>query len=162
LNDVQSIHLSPHESPQRPHGDKLPAGLRSDPLCAAADHHRAQERSAARRPAIIEFHEFKKRKYVFGAWGTRTDWYRNIEADPHITIQTWRGAESVIAHRLATQAEYEPAFDYAMSNPSMRAVMKSFSFKLTRDEFLARKEHFTFVTFDPTSQPTPEPLHADL
>ena len=49
-----------------------------------------------------------------------------------------------------------------MSNPSMRAVMKSFSFKLTRDEFLARKEHFTFVTFDPTSQPTPEPLHADL
>jgi hypothetical protein len=44
----------------------------------------------------IEFHEYKGRRYVFSAWGMKADWYRNIATNPTITIQTWRGAESVL------------------------------------------------------------------
>jgi hypothetical protein len=40
--------------------------------------------------------------------------------------------------------------------------MKSFDFDLTLDEFIKQKERFTFITFDPVDQPTPEPLKADL
>jgi hypothetical protein len=49
-----------------------------------------------------------------------------------------------------------------MSNPTLRAVFKTLGFKMTLEEFLAQKEHFTFVTFDPTDQSTPAPLEADL
>jgi deazaflavin-dependent oxidoreductase (nitroreductase family) len=119
-------------------------------------------RSGKPRRTAIEFHEFDGRKYVFSAWGTGTDWYRNIELQPRITIQTWRGAESVFARRLSSDTELAQAFDFSMSNPTMRAVIKSVGFDLTREQFLAEKDRFTFVTFDPVDGPTPEPLGADL
>lgn len=41
-------------------------------------------------------------------------------------------------------------------------VIKSVGFDLSLEQFLAQKDRFNFVTFDPTDQPTPEPLKADL
>lgn len=114
------------------------------------------------RRTAIEFHEFKGRNYVFSAWGQKADWLQNIQANPLVTIQPWRGAQSVTACRLTTDAELAEAFEYAMSNPSMRAVLKSVGFVLTLEQFIAQKERLVFVTFDPTDQPTPEPLRADL
>ncbi len=119
-------------------------------------------KSGLLRRTAIEFHEFKGRKYIFSGWGTKTDWYRNIEANPYITIQTWRGAESVKARRITSETELSEAFEFAMSNPTMRIVIKSVGFDLSLNQFLAQKDRFTFVTFDPTEEPTPEPLKADL
>jgi deazaflavin-dependent oxidoreductase (nitroreductase family) len=119
-------------------------------------------KSGQPRRTAIEFHEFKGRKYIFSGWGTRTDWYRNIEANPHITIQTWHSAESVLAHRLTSDAELTEAFEFAMSNPTMRMVMRFVDSDLTLEQFLAQKDRFTFVTFDPINQQTPPPLKVDL
>jgi len=119
-------------------------------------------KSGQPRRTAIEFHEYKGRRYVFSAWGTKADWYRNIEANPGITIQTWRGPESVLARRVDSDAELAQAFDFAMSNPSIRMVMKSAGFGQTLEQFLAQKGRFTFVTFDPTDHPTPVPLRSDL
>jgi hypothetical protein len=52
-------------------------------------------------------------------------------------------------------------FAAAMLSPTLRAVFKTLGFKMTLEEFLAQKERFTFVTFDPTDQSTPAPLKAD-
>jgi uncharacterized protein len=119
-------------------------------------------KSGQPRRTAIEFHEFKRRKYIFSGWGTNTDWYRNIQANPHITIQTWRGAESVTAHRITSDLELATVFEFAMSNPTQKMVMKSIGFDMTLDQFLAQKERFTFVTFNPTDRPTPKPLQANL
>jgi len=119
-------------------------------------------KSGQPRRTAIEFHELRGRKYVFNNWGQKSDWYRNILADPNITIQTWRGAESVHARRLVTDAELTEAFDFTISNPSLRAVFKAIGFDLNLDRFLAERDRFTFVTFDPVNQPTPEPVQADL
>jgi deazaflavin-dependent oxidoreductase (nitroreductase family) len=119
-------------------------------------------KSGQPRRTAIEFHEYMGRRYVFSAWGAKADWYRNIEANPCITIQTWRGSESVLARRITSDVELAQAFAFAMSNPSMRMVMQSAGFGQTLEQFLAQKERFIFVTFDPIDQPTSEPLKADL
>jgi len=119
-------------------------------------------KSGQPRRTAIEFHEHKGRRYVFSAWGRKADWFHNIEANPFITIQTWRGAESVLARRITTEAELAEAFAFAMSNPSMRMVMKTAGFDLTLNQFLDQKDRFTFVSFDPIDQFTPEPLQSDL
>jgi len=41
-------------------------------------------------------------------------------------------------------------------------VLKSIGFDMTLDKFLEYKERFTFVTFDPSDNPTPDPLPVDL
>ena len=119
-------------------------------------------KSGQPRRTGIEFHEYKGRRYIFSAWGKKSDWYRNIEAHPYITIQTWRGSESVLARRITSDVELAQAFAFAMSNPSMRMVMKSAGFGQTLEQFLAQKERFTFVTFEPIDRPAPEPLPSDL
>ena len=73
-------------------------------------------RSGLTRLTAIEFHEYKGRRYVFSAWGKRADWFRNIETNPHSTIQTWRGAESVLARRITSDLELAEAFEFAKSN----------------------------------------------
>jgi len=119
-------------------------------------------KSSLPRRTAIEFHEYNGRRYVLSAWGMKADWYRNLEANPTITIQTWRGSERVLARRITKDEELTQAFEFAVSNPTMRVVMKSAGIDQTLEQFLAQKDRFTFITFDPTDRPTPEPLKSDL
>ncbi|MBN1964371.1 MAG: nitroreductase family deazaflavin-dependent oxidoreductase [Anaerolineae bacterium] len=119
-------------------------------------------KSGLPRRTAIEFHAYRGRKYVYSAWGTRADWFRNIEADPVVTIQTADGAEACIARRLADEDELAEAFDFAVQNPTLRAWFDLLGIELTLESFLARCDELCFVTFDPTDVPAPPPVTADL
>jgi deazaflavin-dependent oxidoreductase (nitroreductase family) len=119
-------------------------------------------KSGLLRRTAIEFHEFEGRCTVMSGWGTKTDWYRNIEANPYVTIQTWRGVQSARARRITSDEELARVFEFARTNPTMRAMLKVAGFDLTLDQFLAQKDRFTFVIFESTDQPALEPLRADL
>jgi deazaflavin-dependent oxidoreductase (nitroreductase family) len=110
-------------------------------------------KSGLPRQTAIEFHEFRGRRYVLSAWGTKTDWYRNIEKNPLITIQTWRGVENVRARRVTADEELAAAYEYARSNPLLNMMMKRAGFDLTGEQFVAQKRRFVLVTFDPAGQP---------
>jgi deazaflavin-dependent oxidoreductase (nitroreductase family) len=45
-------------------------------------------KSGLPRPTAIEYHRLHGRKYVMNAYGTKSDWYRNLLADPLVTIQS--------------------------------------------------------------------------
>jgi len=119
-------------------------------------------KSGLPRPTAIEFHEYKGRKYVYSAWGDKADWYKNILADPRVTIQTARGTEHVIARRLIADHELAEAFEFVIHNPAMRRWVQTLGFRFGLKEFLAHKDRFYLMTFDPTDEPTPPPLEADL
>lgn len=119
-------------------------------------------KSGQPRRTAIEFHEFEGQPTVLSGWGERTDWYRNLQADPRATVQTWRGTAAVRARRIDTDEELRRAFDWAQSNPTMRWLMKLAGFALTAEQFLAARERFVLVTFEPTNEPTPPALEADL
>ncbi len=119
-------------------------------------------KSGQPRRAAIEFHAYQGRKYAFSAWGERAQWYRNIQANPHVTIQTADGTEAVIARRVTSDDEFNEAFEVYENNPIMKQWAAALGFTFTREEFLARKDQFYLITFDPTDEPTPPPLEADL
>jgi len=119
-------------------------------------------KSGLPRRTAIEFHEFEGKLTVLSGWGTKTDWYLNLQANPLATVQTWRGPQPVRARRMDSDEELARAFGWAQSNPTMRKMMKLAGFQMTLEEFLAEKERFTFVVFEPTSEKTPPPLPADL
>jgi len=119
-------------------------------------------KSGQPRHTAIEFHEFEGCPTVMSGWGTRTDWYRNLQANPLATVQTWRGAQSVRARRITAEDELARVFRWAQSNPTMQAMMKVAGFEMTLEQFLAEKERFTFVIFEPADEATPQPLRADL
>ncbi len=119
-------------------------------------------RTGLPRHTVLEFHEYHGRRYVYSAFGESADWYRNVLADPHVTIQTAAGIESTIARRVSNDQELLEAFGYIESSPAMRAWTRVLGVNLDRESFIAGKEGFCLVTFDPTTESAPPPLKADL
>ncbi len=119
-------------------------------------------KSGLPRHTAIEFHELEGKPTVMSGWGEKTDWYRNLAANPLATVQTWRGAQFVRARRIDSDEELRRAFAWAQSSPTMQRMMKLAGFAMSAEQFIAEKERFTLVIFEPTDQPTPSPLKADL
>ena len=99
---------------------------------------------------------------MYSAFGEKADWYKNILADPRITIQTASGTECVIARRIANEGELAEAFEFVAQNPTMKRWVQALGFRLNRDDFVTQIDRFYLVTFDPIDEPTPLPLKADL
>ncbi len=114
------------------------------------------------RTTAVRFYEHEGRLYVISGWGARAQWVRNLEADPSVTIQTWRGAASVIARRVTGDEALGRVFDWMSATPIMARWVDALEIPFTREAFLAAGDRITLITFDPTDKPTPPPVPADL
>jgi deazaflavin-dependent oxidoreductase (nitroreductase family) len=119
-------------------------------------------KSGLPRRTAIEYHRFLGRTYVMNAYGMKSDWYRNMRADPRVTIQTADGVEHCRARRLTSDAELAEAYGFVESSPALRRLIQRLGFAMGREEFLAQRDRWWLVAFDPTDEPTPPPLQADL
>lgn len=118
-------------------------------------------KSGLPRHTAVEFHQHKGQKYVMVGW-SKSDWYQNILVNPTLTIQTASGVEHVRARRLTTVEEFQAAWEIAKTNPVLQGIIKLAGMNLTRDSFIAQKDRFIILTFEPTDEATPPPLQADL
>lgn len=119
-------------------------------------------KSGLPRHTAISYYQFRGRKYVYNAHGPDSDWYRNIEADPHITIQTAGGPESAIAHHMETEEDLAEAYDFFMHSPLTRQRASFFGISLDRKQFMEAKDRLHLLTFEATEETAPPPLKADL
>ena len=118
--------------------------------------------SALPRRHAIKFHSFAGRKYVFSAWGNKADWYRNVQAEPRVTVQTADGVESLRARRVTSDDDLAQAFRAFENNAILKSWVKTIGLPLTLEALLAHRDQLFFVTFDPTDDPAPPPLPIDL
>lgn len=119
-------------------------------------------KSGLPRRTAIEYHAYHGRKYVMNGYGMKSDWYRNILADPRVTIQTADGVEAMLARRVTSDAELAQAYEFAEHNPIIQGWIKSSGQALSKEQFVAEKERWCMVTFDATDQPAPPALEVDL
>ncbi len=112
----------------------------------------------------VEYHTINGMKYIPCAFGIKSDWYRNILANPRVTIQTSEGSESMKAVRVSEDDELMTVIETILSrNPTlMNWYLNSLGILPTRKEILANKEKIIFLRFDPTSEPVPHGLEVDL
>ncbi len=117
------------------------------------------------RHTIIEYHSAANgNKYVVSAFGRRAHWYKNIMQNPHVTIQSADGTEYVKARRVTDVNELLAFFRVLnRRNPTMTNwYLESIGIQNTPADILSKHERLYVVSFDPTSEPTPLPLKADL
>jgi deazaflavin-dependent oxidoreductase (nitroreductase family) len=116
------------------------------------------------RRTVVEYHVLDGNMIAPVAFGEQAQWYRNILADPRVTIQTAHGAQSAIATRITDDIELVTAFKLLMRrNPVMlKWYLRSLGIKPHIADVVAKKERIYWLRFDPTGEPTPPPLAADL
>lgn len=121
-------------------------------------------KSGLPRRTMVEFHSLNGIKYVTAAFGIRTQWYRNILANPNVTIQTADGTENMRAVRVTHDEELVTVADLFLRRdpPLMKWYLNSLDITPERESILANKENLVFIRFDPTSEPAPRGLEVDL
>jgi deazaflavin-dependent oxidoreductase (nitroreductase family) len=119
-------------------------------------------RSGLTRRTALEYHICGGLIYVMSGYGARPDWYQNMLADPRVTLQIGGEVRHARGRRVSDELELHAAYDCFEHSPGLRAMARLLGVELTRESFLANRERFYLVTFDPTDEPTPPPLPADL
>jgi deazaflavin-dependent oxidoreductase (nitroreductase family) len=121
-------------------------------------------KSGLTRRTMTELHVVDGKKYAPSGFGRRAQWYRNIEANPRVTIQTAAGAQSAIASRVTDGDELLAVMDLEdpMNQMMLKSYLESLDIEPTPEDIVAKKDRIYYLRFDPTDEPTPPPLPADL
>jgi deazaflavin-dependent oxidoreductase (nitroreductase family) len=119
-------------------------------------------RTGLPRHTAIEYHRWRGRIHVLNAFGMASDWYRNLLADPHVTVRTAAGNSACVARPLTTDAERQDAWAFVEASPGVRALLRRIAPDLSRETFVTDRERWIVVAFDPTDEPGPPGLEIDL
>lgn len=71
---------------------------------------------------VVKYEPASDTYYVAAAWGVKSDWVKNIQADPHVTVQVARRKLAMVARQLTPEEGEEVILDYARRHP---AAMKN-------------------------------------
>lgn len=111
-----------------------------------------------------QFFEMNGIKYVVNLFGVQSQWYRNVLANPRVSVQTSDGTEQMVAVPISQDEELITIMEWLLNrNPKFLAsFLHEFGVQPSRENILQHKNDFIFLRFDPTSEPTPRGLEVDL
>ena len=121
-------------------------------------------KSGAARHVMTDCLTVDGRIYVVPGWGRRNQWYRNIEADPHLTVQYSGRTFAATAVRVTDPHELTTIFRRVPRvNPMWKRYLGSWDIEDNLDDFLAKRERIVVVRLSPSLEPPPlPPLPTDL
>lgn len=110
----------------------------------------------------VEFHRHQGRIFVISGFGDQPDWYRNLQADPHVTLNTDRGIINALARKPQGQHEWNAVLDYLRTSPITNLSQQDLINRLDDPAVLKQIQQWPVITFDPANEEDPPPLTADL
>lgn len=121
-------------------------------------------KSGLPRRAAVGYEEMGGALYTVSMYGRRADWYKNLEADPLVTVQTAAGAQSMKAVRITEDAELVELFELYMEKHEAMfgPYLEQLDIAPNEEALLQNKHKLYWVRFEPTAEPTPPPLGSDL
>ena len=102
------------------------------------------------------------RTFLLGFYGRGSHWYRNLQADPRITLQTALSTRSVRADALADEAEYADAYRLLRRSLIFRYWLWSHGIANDEADFVAKRDRTVLIELRPTLDVTPDPVRVDL
>lgn len=121
-------------------------------------------KSGQPRHTMTEMHRAEDGQlYAPCAYGERAQWYKNIVADPHVTVQVARETFSATVRRVTDNAELLKVIDLiGQKNKFIESYLGRLGIENTPADIIDNKDKLYFITYDRTTEPTPPPLSADL
>lgn len=100
--------------------------------------HHTGRKSGLPRQTVLEVVRYDKASgtYVVAVgFGTRSDWYQNINVNPHVTIDSGGRRTKAIAERLTPEAAEEELVDYSHRYPGlMKELARIMGYRLDGTE----------------------------
>jgi deazaflavin-dependent oxidoreductase (nitroreductase family) len=114
------------------------------------------------RRTPVEYFLHEGQYYIISGFGEGTDWYLNIQESPQVTIQNGFERVCAIARPPETEEEWQAVYLYLTHSPVGKLLVPAESEDLPASEIIEGVHDWPVLTFEPTDQPCPTPLEADL
>jgi len=121
-------------------------------------------KSGAPRRTMLEYAYINGHIYISSGWGERAQWYKNVLANPFVTVQTVReGTISGKAVLVADDEEISMLYQYMRGkSPIWTPYLDSWGIKDSLEDFLAKKDRLYILRVEAIQVETPPPLKTDL
>lgn len=102
--------------------------------------------------------------YLAPAWPERSDWYKNLQADPHATVQLGEGYFYATARPVTDEAEFSAAAAELLESgdPFLKPWLASLGIEPELDDLVAQRAKVAMLALDWSDEPGPQPMPVDL
>jgi deazaflavin-dependent oxidoreductase (nitroreductase family) len=124
---------------------------------------RGRKSGQPRRTAVARW-EVNGQLYGWCPYGERAQWYRNVVADPRVTLQTRGGARSAVVARVADDEELTRLYRVMEETDAAGLAWYLGRVGIEEDpaDLVAKKERVHFLRFDPAPDSELPGQRADL
>lgn len=109
-------------------------------------------------PLEYEYEASSDRYRIAAGWGGNTDWYRNLRADPHVTVQVGRRKFAALAEPASDREVAEYMLRASQRHPRMDEVWNRWSDRPldgSLDSYIYAARFFPSVWLRPLDEPQP-------
>lgn len=110
----------------------------------------------------VEYFRDRDRIFVMSGFGSQPDWYKNLQANPQATLTVKESNICVQARNPETEAEWDGVISFLKNSPVSQLSEPWLVDHLEDFEIREAIKRWPILTFDPTANPCPSPLDADL
>ena len=121
-------------------------------------------KSGLPRRTVVSSHEMDGRIYSPCPYGERAEWYRNLAADPRVTIQARRCPQCAVAVRVTDDDELTGFYRLLerRDRAALHYLLDEAGVAHDPAEMVARKDRVHVIRFDPAGPSGLPPQRADL
>jgi hypothetical protein len=114
---------------------------------------------------MLSYVSIGERVFVCSGWGNKTDWYKNIAANPQVTLQL--GAKTLVrrARRVVGLAEFEHIVEEMFEtggDSHFESWLESYGIRPEPEDMLEKRERLYLIAFDAAEGESPPAMPADL
>jgi deazaflavin-dependent oxidoreductase (nitroreductase family) len=129
--------------------------------------HRGRKTGLLRRAVleVIDSNPETREYVVVSGFGSRSDWYRNIQAHPSVTIQIGRTRLPALAFQLSPDEAGKLLLRYWENHPGSLQTLSNllgYDIELTPEGVESFGEGIPVIRFSPSSIANKDPNHEDL
>ncbi len=114
------------------------------------------------RRTPVEYFSHQGKIFVISGFGNKPDWYKNLQAHPQAGLSIKDKRLYVNTRKPQTEAEWDGVIAYLKASPVTHLSDQNLIYKLDDPKTREGIKKWPILTFDPTEEPCPPPLKADL
>jgi deazaflavin-dependent oxidoreductase (nitroreductase family) len=117
------------------------------------------------RYTMLSYSSVGEKVFVCSGWGQKSDWYKNLAANPHVTIQVGSETLPAKARRVVEFEEFQQVVDEMFEtggDSHFIPWLKSYGINPNPQDMLEKRDRLYLITFDLIDEPGPPAMPADL
>jgi deazaflavin-dependent oxidoreductase (nitroreductase family) len=116
------------------------------------------------RHTVLYYSIHNGKVYLTPGWPERSDWYKNLQADPQATVQLGEGFYHATARQVTDEAEFTAVAGELLEHADvfLKSWLESLDIEGDLEDLVAKRERVVMLALDWSNEAGPEPMQVDL